>query len=345
MAEEFSIKGEDANEIISHLANQFNCEFEDNGNDFCFDIPNKYGTGHFRTVQFSHGIHVMEIELRLKNDIQLIYEKQPINLLRLAYNSLSKLEHTTDKTSESDKIGKLQCSIFANGLETNHELHLFKDKVYSVYIIEINRKEFEEKINELIETIPSELEGFFRDVNGVNSVYNKSFFSLEISKLIEEFRHADLEDMVHTVFLEAKTNEILTFQLQHYHNSKNGKKKQVFLRKSTVEKIEQAVEIIKDEIEVGINVHTLAKRVGLNQNTLQSGFKNLFQTSVNSYVQKYRMDFAKQLIETTDLNITEITYKIGINSRSYFSKLFKDQFGISPSSHLSKSRKKKEIPA
>ena len=163
--------------------------------------------------------------------------------------------------------------------------------------------------------------------------------------MIEEFRHCDLDDLVRTVFLEAKTNEILTYQLQSYQDSGDDSEKPVFLRQSTIDKIERAVEIIKDEVDVGINVHTLAKKVGLNQNTLQSGFKNLFKSSVNEYVQNHRMEYAKQLIEDTDLNITEITYKIGINSRSYFSKLFKDHFGISPSTYLTKYRKDKEKSA
>ena len=345
MNQVFTIKGTNSKEIIAHLAEQFDTDFEDNNQDFCFDVPSSYGKGHFRTVQFSHGVQVMEIELRLKKNISLEYEKQSVNLLRFFYNSISKVEHSTNVERERDKIGKLQCAIFSNGIDVAHQFHFDKDDVFSIYMIEINRKLFEEKIEAISDRMPDDLEPFFKDVNGVNDIYHKAIFSLEISTLIEEFRHADMEDMIHEVFLEAKTNEILTFQLESYHQSKNGKKKQAYLRQSTIEKIERAVEIIKGEMEVGINVHTLAKRVGLNQNTLQSGFQNLFQSSVNSYVQKYRLDMAKKLIEETDLNITEITYRIGINSRSYFSKLFKDQFGVSPSAYLNQFRKKQDKSA
>ena len=47
---------------------------------------------------------------------------------------------------------------------------------------------------------------------------------------------------------------------------------------------------------------------------------------------------AKELLLNTDLNITEITYKIGINSRSYFSKLFKEKYGMSPKVFQNKNR-------
>lgn len=345
MVKTFTIAGNDAEEIITHISKEFNTQWENNGNDYCFDLPKNNGLGQIRVVQFSHGIHVMEIDIRPKMDIIMHYIKQPVNLLRFLFNSSSDCQHSTKESSSNDKIRKLECISFANGIETEHQFLFGKDQLFSLYIIGINRKLFEEKINEIIENVPLELQGFFRDVNGVNPIYHQSFFSFEVSQLIEEFRHADLEDLVQTVFLEAKTNEILTHQLQNYYEPSRKEKKQSILRQSTIEKIELSIDIIKNEMETGINVHTLAKRVGLNQNTLQSGFKNLFNKSVNGYIQNYRMDYAKKLIHETELNITEITYKIGINSRSYFSKLFKDHFGLSPSTYLIKYRNRNEKSA
>src|SRR5690606_28439653 len=98
--------------------------------------------------------------------------------------------------------------------------------------------------------------------------------------------------------------------------------------------------IIMKEIESIDNVAKIAKRVGLNQNTLQNGFQYLYKTSVNEYIKNYRIEKARELLEESDLNITEITYKIGISSRSYFSKLFKAHYGITPKQYLEQNRKK-----
>jgi len=68
------------------------------------------------------------------------------------------------------------------------------------------------------------------------------------------------------------------------------------------------------------------------------GFKQLYGKSVNQYIRDVRIEMAKVLIETSDLNITEITYAIGINSRSYFSKLFKERYSLSPKQYLLKNR-------
>ena len=52
-------------------------------------------------------------------------------------------------------------------------------------------------------------------------------------------------------------------------------------------------------------------------------------------------------MESTHLNITEITYRIGITSRSYFSKLFKERYSMSPKQYMQKleATKKKDDTA
>lgn len=43
-----------------------------------------------------------------------------------------------------------------------------------------------------------------------------------------------------------------------------------------------------------------------------------------------RLEKAKDLLKINDGNITEIAYKCGFNSQSYFSKLFTEYFGKAP---------------
>ncbi len=43
------------------------------------------------------------------------------------------------------------------------------------------------------------------------------------------------------------------------------------------------------------------------------------------------MKLAKDLLLNFDYSISEIVYMVGLSSRSYFSKIFRDQYGTSPS--------------
>ena len=64
----------------------------------------------------------------------------------------------------------------------------------------------------------------------------------------------------------------------------------------------------------------------------------MFDLTVNKYMQQVKLDAAKDLLITSDHNISEIVNLIGLNNRSYFSKIFKEKYGVSPNYFL-QSRK------
>ncbi|MBR9914396.1 MAG: helix-turn-helix transcriptional regulator [Algicola sp.] len=320
-------------QIMDSLSEQLGIAMTNSNDDYCLDVSDKLGRGYIRGIQFSHGLGVIESHLTVNSKLHFLFEKLDVNYLQLLFNLDAKVVHKSSDSKEKTTINKLQYCMFANDTTTTHQISISKEKSSNFFMLLINRKVFEEKLMSLTDEFSNELELIFKDVNGVNHIFESNYFSLEISQYIEEFRRCEHEEFMKPMFLEGKAYEILTSQLHNYNNGGDDSKK-TLLRKSTIDKIEKAVDIIKEELDVRINVYSLAKRVGLNQNTLQNGFKKLFRTSVNEYIKNYRIERAKTLMENSDLNISEITYKIGINSRSYFSKLFKERYGISPSKYM-----------
>ena len=47
-----------------------------------------------------------------------------------------------------------------------------------------------------------------------------------------------------------------------------------------------------------------------------------------------------QLIETGEFNMTQISYMVGINDPRYFSKCFKQRFGMTPTEYREKQKNK-----
>ncbi len=74
----------------------------------------------------------------------------------------------------------------------------------------------------------------------------------------------------------------------------------------------------------------LAKEVGTNVNKLQEGFRYMFNLTVNKYVQQVKLEAAKEMLNNSEHNISQIVGLIGLNNRSYFSKIFKEKYGVSP---------------
>ncbi|MXO65896.1 helix-turn-helix transcriptional regulator [Altericroceibacterium endophyticum] len=74
----------------------------------------------------------------------------------------------------------------------------------------------------------------------------------------------------------------------------------------------------------------LARRVGINRNALQTGFKALFGTTVFAYVRERRLEMARIMIDDHGLGAAEAAYKVGFASPSAFSAAYRRKFGHAP---------------
>ena len=79
-----------------------------------------------------------------------------------------------------------------------------------------------------------------------------------------------------------------------------------------------------------LNVENLAGELFLSRSKLYRKIKALTGDTANEFIRKVRLEKAKQIIEGTEYTISEICYKVGFSSPSYFTKCFKDHFGVLP---------------
>ena len=85
--------------------------------------------------------------------------------------------------------------------------------------------------------------------------------------------------------------------------------------------------------EVGADSY-LSDKMCMSGSTLYRKMKALTGLSTNEYIRKVKMQNAERLLLEGKYNISEIAYKIGMNSTGYFRQCFKDEFGVSPSDYL-----------
>ncbi len=79
-----------------------------------------------------------------------------------------------------------------------------------------------------------------------------------------------------------------------------------------------------------LNVENLAEELLLSRSKLYRKIKALTGDTANEFLRKIRLEKAKTMIETSEDTISEICYKVGFSSPSYFTKCFKKHFGILP---------------
>ncbi len=341
-SEKVELKDLNVVDVVKDIAKRLGVDYEEENNEICIDIPEDAGTGTIRAISFSHGVGTMDLDVRLKKEVHFELNQSLVQPLEILYNRESAFVHRFNGKEDSHDIRHLESAMLSSNSKHRNMVVLPANEPICFFNLEINRKLFEEKIGDFLPDMDSELEALFRDVNGVNLFFYKANYSLDIAQCMEAIKECEHTGFPKSVFIEGKCYEILAHHLRQYVDDSSDPDNRKILRQATVKKLEEAAEIIGAELDQVDNIIALAKRVGLNQNTLQNGFQHLYGMSVNNYIQNERMQMAKGLLEKTDLNITEITYKIGINSRSYFSKLFKERYSMTPSQYLKRLNASKD---
>lgn len=98
--------------------------------------------------------------------------------------------------------------------------------------------------------------------------------------------------------------------------------------------IQKIIEYIDlNYLDNNLNLKSLSNRFGLNEKYLSRYFKEKMEISYTEYVTKLKMERAKYLLKYTDNPIYEISVELNYSDSSYFSKLFKKTFGVSPSEY------------
>lgn len=79
------------------------------------------------------------------------------------------------------------------------------------------------------------------------------------------------------------------------------------------------------------SVEELAHSVGFSRSQLHRKLKALADKSPNQLIRDFRLARAKELLEQKSATVSEVAYQVGYSNLSYFSKSYKDAFGVSPS--------------
>ena len=79
-----------------------------------------------------------------------------------------------------------------------------------------------------------------------------------------------------------------------------------------------------------LNVETVADAMAMSKSTLNRKLKTLLNISSNDYLKKYRLQKSVLLLNQGN-SVSEVAYRVGFESSSYFAQCFKEQFNQTPS--------------
>jgi AraC-like DNA-binding protein len=136
------------------------------------------------------------------------------------------------------------------------------------------------------------------------------------------------------LYLEYKALELITLQLGRLMSEGTNTRIDIGLSCSEKDRIQAAREWLVRDLSAPPTLDKLSRRFGLSQNKLQYGFRALFGDSVFSCLREFKMQKARLLFETAEMNVSQVAWEVGYVNVSQFTKAYKKRFGILPKQYL-----------
>lgn len=142
--------------------------------------------------------------------------------------------------------------------------------------------------------------------------------------LCSEYREK-LEKCSTAAQLESVSNELIRDYAGRVHNMKR------FAKCSP--QIRLCCEYIDTHPGEKLTLEELAQKAGYSPFHMSRKFHKEMNCSIIEYIQRSKLERAKYLLTHTDQSVDDISAELGFNSRSYFTTVFKNQEGITPSDY------------
>jgi YesN/AraC family two-component response regulator len=149
-------------------------------------------------------------------------------------------------------------------------------------------------------------------------------------------------------FLQARIENLMAQrrQLQQFYRSQIISSKPDFtlppLEVKSQEEIfmQTLIKLMNDNLDnFDLNIDLLATELGMSRTVFFNKLKSLTGYSPVEFVREIRFERAAEYIRDTQLTVSEVSYQVGIEDPRYFSRCFKQKFGMTPSEYRSQHAK------
>jgi len=165
----------------------------------------------------------------------------------------------------------------------------------------------------------------------VSTGVRKTRMTPEMYRILSEIDCADRYREFGGLFLEAKMTELTTVVLFGIIHEGKESERQRRLDPVDVKAIERLREQIQLEPYQNYDAQEVASELSMSVSKLNRLFRAHYGTSMHSYVQEMRLDYAAELLNDGKANVTGAALRAGYGNMSYFSKSFRRRFGVTPS--------------
>ena len=101
--------------------------------------------------------------------------------------------------------------------------------------------------------------------------------------------------------------------------------------------VQDATNYVEENLDnADISVETMAEALAMSRVHLYKKLTAITDLTPSEFIRQIRLRHAEQLLRKSQLTVAEVAYKVGFNNPRYFSKYFKEMYGMMPSEYKNK---------
>lgn len=295
-------------------------------NERILEFDNEFGTGTITGIPLDNGISFMQYDLRFQKELKIQIDPAPSKPIYFMYCLKGSVGQNFGGTGNVAELNEFQTAIVGGTDDTNEITFPGGNQSVKLFVIRVTEDP------KSIETasLQKQLYTLFSEGEEQPIRYFGTY-NLRIGEQLAQIGKIKQQGVVKKLLVEGILNLTLAMEVQHlkadlYQESNpTGSLTQYEL--NSIKKVSRKIE---EHPERQYSIKSICSDCGLSASKLQEGFKLLHNKTVSDFIRNERLNTAERLISTTDMNISEIVYTVGLSSRSYFSKIFKRRYKCSP---------------
>ncbi|TDU39568.1 AraC-like DNA-binding protein [Gelidibacter sediminis] len=316
--------------VLTQIKDYLGGEISERWGEYTLNFDNKIAKGSIRCISFDWGVSLFEFDAICFEDVLFIDSHTKINPLHFTFCSHGYFKHRFEHQKDYRTINQYHASILVAKENVKHYTLLEKDTHVTFNNIQIIRKKYIKKRNNQLSALNGTLYRVFVDKKGTATYAYYSPLHIRMEEQVKSLRTVNSKGIIRILQIEGEVYQLLAMHIARHDWYEKGQPSPITLLQKELQMVKTIAEKILKEPSINYSLEYISKDSGLSQAKLQEGFKYLYARTVTEYIRHVRLEAARDLMNTTDLNISQIVYTIGFTSRSYFSKIFKEKYNITP---------------
>ncbi len=335
-----NVDAKDTAGTVEQIKGTIGGEITERWGQYTLTVSNDRAEGSIRFTSFDWGVSLLEYEITFFDEVTMIMDASQYNPINFYYCLEGYCGHKFgyQGMNELKILEQFQSVIITSRDGGFNQGYFPKDVKLSISVIQVERKPFLRKRLKQGENLNKELYHVFLDTDHEKVFAYFGSYNLKMADKMSALKKIKAKGMCRIMQIEGLVYQILSMHMMQHNKEMANKRPQSSLLKREMKIIRNYAKKIEKNISKDFSLEDIAAETGLTQAKLQEGFKLLYNKTVTEYIRHARLEVARDLINTTEMNISEVVYSIGFTSRSYFSKIFKEKYGISPSEFKSSKK-------